>query len=490
MPRSAVHHPPKRARALDAFLSSLADGEQDVAAGLAAVLGVPAVRIAYWLPGSERWVDTAGVPQEIDVSRSEATIVSFRGWRVAAVTADPPTRLDLDDELMPAVALALEANRLGLALQARLEEQRALRRVATAVASQHEPSEVLELVAVEVARHLGADAALTARYDEPGRATVLAEWSARGVGHFPAGEQIVLGGPTALAQVQHTGAPARVDTYEGMAGDYPAQLRQLGMRASVAAPIHVDGHLWGAVGAASVYAPFPHGAEARLGAFAELVAQAIANVDARLKLDESRARIVQAADDARRKIERDLHDGAQQRLVALALSLGVVAKRAEPATGAAIEACAKELQLALAELRELARGIHPVVLTERGLEAALQAVAGRTPVPVDLELDLDERLPAAHEAALYFVAAEAVTNVVKYAHASAIHVIARGAAEWAEVTVADDGVGGASESSGSGLRGLADRLDALGGTLTVTSPPGGGTTVCARVPLRSSRLGA
>ena len=202
MPRSAVHHPPKRARALDAFLSSLADGEQDVAAGLAAVLGVPAVRIAYWLPGSERWVDTAGVPQEIDISRSEATIVSFRGWRVAAVTADPPTRLELDDELMPAVALALEANRLGLALQARLEEQRALRRVATAVASQHEPSEVLELVAVEVARHLGADAALTARYDEPGRATVLAEWSARGVGHFPAGEQIVLGGPTALAQVR------------------------------------------------------------------------------------------------------------------------------------------------------------------------------------------------------------------------------------------------------------------------------------------------
>jgi signal transduction histidine kinase len=196
---------------------------------------------------------------------------------------------------------------------------------------------------------------------------------------------------------------------------------------------------------------------------------------------------VQAADDARRKIERDLHDGAQQRLVALALSLGVVAKRAEPTTGAAIEACAKELQLALAELRELARGIHPVVLTERGLEAALQALAGRTPVPVDLEVDIDDRLPAAHEAALYFVAAEAVTNVVKYAHASAIHVTARAAADWAEVTVTDDGLGGASENSGSGLRGLADRLDALGGTLTVISPPGTGTTVRARLPLRSSR---
>ena len=144
---------------------------------------------------------------------------------------------------------------------------------------------------------------------------------------------------------------------------------------------------------------------------------------------------MQAADAARRKIERDLHDGAQQRLVALALSLGVLAKRAEPATGAAIRTCAEELQLALAELRELARGIHPVVLTEHGLEAALRALAGRTPVPVDLEIGLDERLPASHEAALYFVAAEAVTNVVKYAHASAIPL---------------------------------------------------GTTVCARVPLRSS----
>ena len=487
---SAVHHPPKRARALDALLSSLAEGQHDVAVGLAAVLSVPSLRIAYWLPGSERWVDSAGVPQEIDVCGSEATIVSFRGQRVAALVADPPTRLDLDGELMPAVALALEANRLALALQARLKEQQALRRVATAVARQHEPSEVLELVAFEVARHLGADAALTARYDGPGRATVLAEWSARGVGHFPAGEQIALGGPTALARVQHTGAPARVDTYEGMAGDYPAQLRRLGMRASVAAPIHVDGRLWGAVGAASVHAPFASGSEARLGAFAELVAQAIANVDARLKLDESRSRIVRAADDARRKIERDLHDGAQQRLVSLALSLGMVAKRAEPATAPAIKACAEELQLALAELRELARGIHPVVLTEHGLEAALRGLAGRTPMPVDLEFDLEDRLPAPHEAALYFVAAEAITNVVKYAQASDVRVRVRGAGDWAEITVIDDGVGGASANTGSGLRGLADRLDVFGGTLTVTSPSGEGTTVCARVPLRSSQFPA
>jgi len=176
-----------------------------------------------------------------------------------------------------------------------------------------------------------------------------------------------------------------------MRGAYPAEVRQLGVRASVAAPIVVDGDLWGAVAAASVGAPFPHDAEARLDAFAELVAQAIANVDARIRLDESRARIVEAADAARRKIERDLHDGAQQRLVSLGFSLGMVAKAAEPATASTATACARELETALGELRELARGIHPVVLTERGLQAALQALAARSPVPVVVAAELDAR---------------------------------------------------------------------------------------------------
>jgi signal transduction histidine kinase len=386
--------------------------------------------------------------------------------------------------MMAAIALALENERLQLALHARLEEQQALRRVATVVARQHDPEEVLALVASEVARHLAADAALTARYDGPGLATVLAEWSAPGVGHFPKGRQIAIGGPTALAQVQRTWAPARVDSYDGMPGDYPAELRQLGMRAAVAAPIVVDGHLWGGVAAASVGAPFTHDTEARLGAFAELVAQAIANVDARIKLDESRARIVQAADDARRKIERDLHDGAQQRLVALALSLGMVARNADPATASAVKGCARELETALGELRELARGIHPVILTEQGLEAALHGLASRSPVPVVVNAELDHRLPPAQEAALYFVAAEALTNVAKYARASATQVTVQSSDGWAEITITDDGVGGAAENVGSGLRGLADRLDALRGRISVQSAPGRGTTVRAGVPVR------
>jgi signal transduction histidine kinase len=378
--------------------------------------------------------------------------------------------------------LAVENERLERALRARLSEEAALRRVATLVAQQHAPEAVFALVTEEVARHLDADAAMTARFDAPARATVVANWSPAGITRFPVGRQIVLGPETSLARVQATRAPARVDSYEGMPGVFPAELREMGMRAGVAAPILVDGQLWGAVAAGSTAEPFPADSEARIGAFAELVAQAIANVDARIKLKQSRARIVEATDDARRRIERDLHDGAQQRLVAVALSLRLVARSAEPATAAAIEGCIEDLLAALAELRELARGLHPVVLTERGLLAALEMLAARSPVPVILDARLDGRLPPVHEAALYFVAAEALTNVAKYAEASAAEVALHGDDRWAEIAVADDGVGGARTDAGSGLRGLCDRVEALGGRLTLASAPGAGTTVRARVP--------
>jgi signal transduction histidine kinase len=269
-----------------------------------------------------------------------------------------------------------------------------------------------------------------------------------------------------------------------MPGEYPAQLRALGMRASVAAPVIVDGELWGAVAAGSAGAPFTADTEARLGAFAELVGQAIANVEARLQLTDSRNRLVAAADDARRRTERDLHDGAQQRLVALALSLGLVARNAEPRTAVAVEHCIRELRTALDELRALARGIHPVLLTERGLEPALRALASRSPVPVRVEADLAERLPPAQETALYYVAAEALTNVAKHAQAGFTDIRLGQPDGWAEITIADDGVGGATIANGSGLRGLADRVDALGGRISIASTPGEGTTVRARVPVR------
>jgi len=383
-----------------------------------------------------------------------------------------------------AAALAVENERLQRALRARLGEETALRRVATLVAQQHAPETVFATVTEEVRRasprcEFGDYRA----HDDPGHATVVASWSAPGVTTLAVGRQIMLGAEAALERVHATLAPARVDSYEGMPGEYPAELREIGLRAVVAAPILVDGHLWGAVAAGSRSDPFTTDSEARIGAFAELVAQAIANVDARIKLKESRARIVGAADDARRRIERDLHDGAQQRLVGVALSLRLVARSAEPGTAAAIDGCIEDLLTALAELRELARGLHPAVLTERGLLPALQMLAARSPVPVVLDADLDGRLPPTHEAALYFVAAEALTNVAKYADASAAEVTPHGDNRWVEIAVADDGVGGARTEAGSGLRGLCDRVEALGGRLTLASAPGAGTTVRARVPV-------
>jgi signal transduction histidine kinase len=363
-----------------------------------------------------------------------------------------------EDRGVDQAALAVENERLQAALRARLEEERALRRVATLIAQEHEPEAVLSVVAEEVARHLGADAAMTARYDGPDRATVLADWSAPGVEPFPVGEQIELVPETAMARVYAIRAPARVDSYEGMEGEYPEHLREIGMRAGVAAPILVDGRLWGAVAAGSTAEPFDAESETRLGAFAELVAQAIANVDARIELKRSRARIVEAADEARRRIERDLHDGAQARLVCLALSLRLAAGQAEPATAAAIEGCIDELRAAMAELRELARGLHPVVLTERGLGAALEMLTARSPVPAVLDGVLDERLPTGVETALYFVAAEALTNVAKYAQATSVSVTLRRGDRWAEIEIADDGAGGARAEGGTGLRGLADRV--------------------------------
>ena len=385
--------------------------------------------------------------------------------------------------------LAVENERLQRELRARLKEAEALRRVATLVAREHAPGDVLALVTEEVGRHLDADTAVAARHDAPGRATFVATWTAPQVDPSPfrVGRQFEPVPQGAMARALVTLAPVRVDSYAALPGSFAEEVRASGVHATVAAPILVDGELWGAFAVGSNAGPFGPDAQERLGAFTELVAQAIANVDARIKLTESRARIVAAADDARRRIERDLHDGAQQRLVALALALQLVARSAEPATAAALQGCIEDLQLALAELRELARGLHPAVLTERGVPAALQALAARSPVPVVVDAELDGRLPPGHEATLYFVAAEALTNVAKYAGASAAEVTLRVCDGWAEIAVADDGVGGARAEDGSGLRGLGDRVEALGGRLTLTSEPGHGTTVRARVPLAADR---
>jgi signal transduction histidine kinase len=254
----------------------------------------------------------------------------------------------------------------------------------------------------------------------------------------------------------------------------------------VAAPVTVGGRLWGALVAASVSEePLPEGLERRLSDFAELIGQGLANADARERLAESRAELVEVGDAERRRFERNLHDGAQQRLVSVALQLGMAGAKLddEPDTAReALSAAQDDLARGLEELRELARGLHPVLLTERGLGAALDALLTRTPVPVEIEALPEERLAAPVEAAAYYVVAEAVTNVAKYAQASHATVAIRRSNGFARVTVRDDGVGGADPTRGSGLRGLAARVEALNGRLEVDSPPQGGTRITAEIP--------
>jgi PAS domain S-box-containing protein len=365
--------------------------------------------------------------------------------------------------------------------QARLvAEQAALRRVAEAVAASTDPSHVFSVVTEEVGRLLGAQAANMVRFNGDGTGLVVGAWSEAGVRSVPTGRFVRIDGDTVSGRVYLGGAPARIDDYAAIE---PAEhLDGLGFRCAVAAPIFLDGRMWGDVIASSIEpGPFPPGSEERIASFAELAAQALANAESRAALAASRARIVAAGDNARRRLERDLHDGAQQRLVSLALTLRLAARR-HP-NDAALNQAGEELTLALEELRELARGIHPAVLTERGLEPAVESLAARAPLPVEVCIQLGERLPQPVEAAAYYVVAEALTNVAKYASASVVSVDVARANGTARIEVRDDGVGGAAAEGGSGLRGLADRVEALGGRLELDSPVGAGTTLRAEIPV-------
>jgi signal transduction histidine kinase len=287
--------------------------------------------------------------------------------------------------------------------------------------------------------------------------------------------------------VWRTGRPARIDNYADVPGPLAAGARQLGIRSSVGCPITVQGRLWGLTTVSSRRPePLAADTEAHIAGFTELAAVAIANTQARAELAASRARIVRSADQTRRRIQRDLHDGVQQRLVALGLELGG-AQAAVPTElgelGAQLGRVAQGLAGALEELRELSRGIHPAVLSEGGLGPALRALARRSAVPVELEVDVAGRLPAPVEVAAYYVVAEALTNAAKHAHANLAHVQVQTRGGRLRLSVADDGVGGADPARGSGLVGLGDRVQALGGTLTVHSPAGAGTRLLVDLPV-------
>jgi signal transduction histidine kinase len=241
----------------------------------------------------------------------------------------------------------------------------------------------------------------------------------------------------------------------------------------------------------------PTDTEARLSGFAELVSTAIANAEARAEVAASRARIVAAADQARQRIERDLHDGAQQRLVSLALKLRDAQAVVPPALGelrAQLGSAVTSANDALDEVREIARGIHPAVLGSGGLRPALRALARRSPVPVRLDVHVEQRLPEHVEVSAYYVVAEALTNVAKHAHASVLSVRVEVADDLLLVAVTDDGAGGAAVGGGTGLVGIKDRVEALGGRLRLDSPDGGGTSLTAELPITaidvsSARIG-
>ena len=373
------------------------------------------------------------------------------------------------------------------ALHTLLAEQAALRRVATTVASEADPARVVAVVTEEVGRLLGAQTSNLVRYEPDGGAVVIGGWSIGDVRNVPVGQRVALDGPTVAARILVSGQPERADDYAGLTGTTADLLRELGFRSSVGAPIKLGGRLWGAMLVSTVEdKPFAAAAEQRIADFAELVALALANAEARHELAASRARLVEAGDAERRRIERNLHDGAQQRLVALSLGLRMCQSKLEagdPDAPQLLRDAEAELSAALEELRELARGIHPAILTDHGLLPALEMLTSRTSIPVEISASFDDRLPQPVEAAAYYIVAEALTNAAKHACASRARVLARRSDGSVLVEVSDDGIGGADLRQGSGLRGLRDRVEALGGELDLESPEGAGTTVTARLPL-------
>jgi signal transduction histidine kinase len=379
-------------------------------------------------------------------------------------------------------------------------EQASLRQVAVLVARGMPPADVVTAVAAETASLLDADATMLMREENPGTITVIAEHSQPGNEPLLGRRLTVAGGVTEL--VLRSSDPARVDSYDNRRGALADLARTKGFHSSVAAPITVDGRVWGALAALwAQHEPPPPDAEERLAQFTELVATAVANTESRRELTASRARIVVAADEARRSIERNLHDGVQQRLVSLGLELRA-AEASVPADLGELKArlsrTSEGLATALDDLQKISRGLHPAILSQGGLMSALKTLARRSPVPVTVSPGPKRRLPDCVEAAAYYVVSEALTNAAKHAHASSTDVDVNITVDHATgrevlvVSVRDDGAGGADPALGSGLVGLTDRVEALGGHLRISSPAGRGTSLFATLPtdIDSQRLHA
>jgi PAS domain S-box-containing protein len=426
-------------------------------------------------------------------------VVGGRLWGVATVGSTDPEPLpeDIEERIadfteLVATAIANAVARSELQdsrdhLRVLATQQAALRRVATLVARGVNPSEVFSAVAEEMARCLNVGSAAVLVYEPGSAATVVASFAEPGEPSIPAGERVTLEGDNVSAMVLRSGRPARMDSFEGAAGRLAARLRAIGMVSRVGAPIIVDERLWGvAVVGSARQEPLPPDTEERIAEFAELAATAIAASTARADLIASRARIVAAADDARRRIERDLHDGAQQRLVSLGLKL----RLAEDSVPAGLDHLKVEMSEAVGglneiaqELQEISRGIHPAILSSGGLGPALKALGRRSIVPATLDVAIPRRLPDPVEITAYYVVAEALANAAKHAQASEVRVHAEATETTLRLEICDDGIGGVDPNKGSGLMGLKDRTEAIGGRLRIASIPGSGTSIDITIPL-------
>ncbi|HXB48152.1 MAG TPA: GAF domain-containing protein [Streptosporangiaceae bacterium] len=405
--------------------------------------------------------------------------VMIVGSRAEPLPAGAEDRLAGFTEL---AATAIANAQARVELRGFADEQAALRRVATLVARAAPPAQVLTAVTEEAGRLLAADYAAMARYGTDGARTVVGVWTSTGA-IFPVLSQAKVGGRNVATLVFQTGAAARMDDHADASGPIGEVVRELGLCAAAGVPVRVEGRLWGVMVVASRSGPLPAGTEARLAGFTELAATAIANAEAQSALTASRARIVATADATRRRIERNLHDGAQQRLVSLALNLRAAQATATAGTGQDLAHVAAGLDDVLEDLREIARGLHPAILADGGLRPALKTLARRSAVPAQLDIQVDRRLPEPVETAAYYTVAEALTNAAKHARATTADIEVAESEGVLHVRFHDDGRGGADFSHGSGLVGLKDRAEALGGHLHLHSPPGAGTTLDITLPL-------
>ncbi|HEX6527288.1 MAG TPA: GAF domain-containing protein [Streptosporangiaceae bacterium] len=362
-------------------------------------------------------------------------------------------------------------------------EQAALRRVATLVARGVPHGELFAVVNQELARLAGADAAALLRFEPDQTITLLTGWSAAGA-PVPAGEREPV--TAALRRLRDTARPVRFGPSDvPLTGPFITEIRRFGIRAAVAVPIQAGGRVWGvSVAASQSPEPFPPATETLMAAFAELVATAISNAESRAELAAFRTRAIAAADESRRRIQRDLHDGAQQRLVNTILRLKLAKAALEQADHPAAEIVSDALESAEhadADLRELVCGIMPAALRHGGLSAAVRALLRHIGLPVSVEV-MPDRLPAHIETTAYFVIAEALTNAVKHARATGADIRAAVCHGALELEIRDDGLGGADLRHGTGLAGLADRVESIDGTITINSPLGMGTTIAVRLP--------